>query len=101
MKTADSTNARVLATETLLARVVGPAQLQIIHPPDLRLSANGDVDAQDIEVLEVFVEVDGDEIAVVESWASRNRGILRADGNGILSGVVVSVADEGEDAVRT
>lgn len=61
-----------LTAETLGARIIVPTHAKIIHPPDLGLAGNSDVDADESQIGEVVVKVDEGEIAVAESRASRD-----------------------------
>jgi hypothetical protein len=93
-------NVRTLAAEALLARVVSPAHMKIVHPPKLWLSSNIDVNVEDIKVLEALTEGDGDEIAIIESRTGRDCGSLRDNRIRQMSGVVISETS-GENACRT
>jgi hypothetical protein len=84
-----------------LARVVEPAQAEVVHPPDLRRGSDGDVDADGIEIAEVIVKSNWGQCAVDESGAGWDRDNLGGDGGGVAGCLVVPEASEGEDTIWT
>lgn len=51
------------------AGVIVPTQTKVIHPPDLWLLSNGDIDADECQILKGIVEGDGSQSAVRKSRA--------------------------------
>jgi len=68
-----------LAAETGSASIVEPSQVEIIHPPDLGLRCNGDVDPDVCQVLENRVKNNWAKSATVEWSASWNSMGLEGD----------------------
>ena len=87
--------------EAGIASVVGPTQLEIIHPPDLWSGANGDIDADGIEVLEVGAQGNRSQETVLETWAGRNGDGLGDNGCGVSSATIIAETREVEVAGRS
>jgi hypothetical protein len=87
----------LLTAETHGARIVVPAQTKVIHPPDLRLIVNRDVNTDESQIGELVVEIDQGELAVARSniSASRNSLCLGRDQN-LVAGRVKLVSSEGK-----
>jgi hypothetical protein len=86
--------------KTGLARVVEPAQTEVVHPPDLWLVSDSDVDADGVEVLEAIVEGNRCESAVCESRAGGDGNNLGGDCGGVAGALVQAKTRETEDARR-
>jgi hypothetical protein len=89
------------AAKAGLARVVEPAQTQVVHPPDLGLVSDSDVDADGVEVLEAIVEGNRCESAVCESRAGGDGNGLGRDCSGVAGALIKTETSEAEDARKT
>lgn len=89
------------AAEAGLARVVVPAQTEVVHPPDLWLVSDSDVDADGVEVLEAVVKGNRCESAVCESRAGGDGNSLGRDCGGVAGALVQAETSEAENARRT
>jgi hypothetical protein len=89
------------AAKAGLARIVIPAQTEIVHPPDLWLVSDSDVDVDGFEVLEAIVEGNRCESAVCESRAGGNGNGLGGDCSGVAGALIKTETSEAEDARRT
>lgn len=89
------------AAEASLAGVVEPAQAQVVHPPDLRLGSDGDVDADGVQIAEAVVQCDWDQGAIGKRGAGRHRDLLGGDCGGVVCGPIVLEASEREDTIGT
>ena len=89
------------AAKAGLARVVEPAQTEVVHPPDLWLVSDSDVDADGVKVLEAIVEGNRCESAVCESRAGGDGDSLGGDCSGVAGALVQAETSEAENARRT
>jgi hypothetical protein len=87
-----------LAAKTGSTGVIEPTQAEIIHPPDLWLHFNSDIDANVCQVLEGVVKSDWGERAVFKS-ASCNSVVLGGDQCLIARSDIVFVTGKREVAV--
>lgn len=87
--------------ETGLARIVVPAETEVVHPPDLWLVSDSDVDADGVKVLEAIVEGNRCESAVCESRTGGDGDSLGCDCGGVAGALVQAETSEAEDARRT
>ena len=88
------------AAKAGLARVVEPAQTEVVHPPDLWLVSDSDVDTDGVEVLEAIVEGNRCESAVCESRAGGDGNSLGGDCSGVAGAFVQAKPREAEDTRR-
>ena len=86
------------AAKAGLARVVEPAQTEVVHPPDLWLISDSDVDADGVEVLEAIVEGNRCESAIGEGRTGRDRDSLGGDCGGVAGALIKTETSEAEDA---
>ncbi len=86
--------------EASLARIVVPAQTEIVHPPDLWLVSDSDVDADGVEVLEAVVKGNRCESTVCKSRAGGDGDGLGGDCGGVAGALVQAETSEAEDARR-
>lgn len=98
----ESANGGLGAAHTLLAGVVEPSQANIIHPPNLWLALDGEIDANRVEVLEIRVEGDGNKntTQALEIRTSRYGVLMGGNFLSRLSDSIVSVAGECEVTIR-
>jgi hypothetical protein len=89
------------AAEAGLARVVVPAQAEVVHPPNLWRVCDSDVDADGVEVLEAVVKGDWCEGTVGESGAGGDRDALGGYCGGVAGALVKTETSEAEVARRT
>lgn len=85
---------RRYAAEAGLARVVEPAQTQVVHPPDLGSGCHCDVDSDGVKVPEGIIQADRDECAIAESRTGLDTDALRGDSRGVTRSVVVAESCE-------
>ncbi len=79
-------NMRVDATEASSATIVVPAEVKVIHPPDLWLTCDCNIDSNGIKIHELIGESNWDQRAVLKSRASWNSVGLLSSLVGLLSG---------------
>jgi hypothetical protein len=81
--------------QTYIAGIVIPAQTDVIHPPDLWLRINSDIDTDRVQVLKSPIKCDGSQGTIFEFSTGWDINFL---GSGY---VIIPETSEAEDAVRS
>ena len=89
---------RVSTAQASLACIIGPTHTDIVHPPDLGLSTNGEIHADDCKVLESSAKINWCELAIIEQRASVDSHACRSNFLDLTGGLVTSKSGEGKEA---